>query len=322
MDSRRIPQHRVRVSSPATMYVTGHDNNSTQEQVSQTFKMPSPLESVAKGVRAKSKLISWKSFSWLWVLFTLVLFVGDGILMVFLGLDLMELGLSNPLVLLIWNFVLFVVFGVIAVISGVYFTQEELLEDGLRLPVLAGLWTIYNGVATLLFLIWSFNHPKLHSDVEFNDNPSAYASFMAVNAVCFLWFWVNIGSIVLAWVIHYNQRKYLETLNRSLQVTDHILMTYHGTTVYHLMTNSDNRSAAFGVDHPRKEEEEIHEHIQEGNPPVSSAFHSGTGSWKRTAAVMTSREEPVRGTVHASRPPRRLERKKNHVRFRGVDSED
>lgn len=284
-----------------------------------TTKMPSPLESVAKGVKVKSKLISWKSFSWLWVMFVLVLFVGNGILMVFLGLDLVNLGLSNPAVLIVWHFVLFVGFGVIAVVSGVYFTQEELLEDGLRLPVLAGLWTLYNGVASLLFLVWVVDNPKMHSTVAFSDNPSAYSSFIALNAVSFMWFWMNVVAIVLAWVIHYNQRKYLETLNRSLQITDHILMHYHGTTLYALMVQlGGGEPVVPGLDYPEPPQGELHEDVpfQEGAATTASHFSGQGASWRGTTAMMASRRDPVRGPAYASRPPRKFGRQQPQVRFR------
>ncbi len=262
-----------------------------------TVEMPSPLESVAKGVKVKSKLVSWKSFSWVWVLFSLFLLVGNGILMIFLGLDLIGVGLSNPWVLLVWHFVLFLCFGVVTIISAVIFTQEELLEDGLRLPILSGLWSLYNGVAAVMFLAWVIAHPNLSSDVQFSDDPSAYSSFVAVNGVSFLWFWIGVMAIVICWVIHYNQRKYLETLERSLQVTDVILMTYHGTSLHDLMIELGGGTP--GVDSPTEHES------------IAQSHFSGSGVWGGTSGVVSRRttREPVRGTGYSTRvPPRRMGR--------------
>ncbi len=267
---------------------------------------PMPVISVAGGVQTQSKLVSWSHFSWLWVAFSIVLLVGNGILMVFLGFDLIGAGISNPLVLVIWHFVLAMGFGIITVVSAVFFTQEELLQDRLRLPILSGLWSLYNGVGTILFLGWIIDHPSLHSDVQFNDNPSAYASFVGISGVLFLWFWVNVAAMVIAWVVHYNQRKYLEVLNRSLQVSDFVFYQYHGITIDQTVKAM---TAGGGVAATTDGTEQ---------QAVASLFPAGggNGAWSRTthiasAAVPSTRmihEDPVRGMPLGTRPPSRRKR--------------
>jgi len=273
---------------------------------------PMPVVSVAGGIHTQSKLVSWTHFSWLWVAFSLVLLVGNGILMIFLGFDLIGAGISNPLVLVIWHFILALGFGIITVISAVFFTQEELLQDRLRLPVLSGLWTLYNGVGTILFLGWIIDHPSLHSDIQFNDNPSAYASFLGISGVLFLWFWVDVVAMVIAWVVHYNQRKYLEVLNRSLQVSDFVFYHYHGITIHqavHAISGTEPTPAPPTV--------EVHTET----PPVAAGLFpsgGGNGAWNRTIHMTSAevavppprmiQEDPVRGMPLGTRPPSRRKR--------------
>jgi len=191
----------------------------------------SAVDTLARGVRVRSKLVSWSMYSWPWILFVLAFIVGNGALMVFEGLDLTGIGIASPLMLIIWHFVMFVIFGALLIWTYVRFGDETLLEDKLRLPFLCANCTLFNFVMTIVVLAWILDNQSAYAEVHFTSNSQAYVSFVAINGVAFVWFYLIVGLILMAWVVHYNQRKYLELIDLALHADDVHLNRLHNTSL-------------------------------------------------------------------------------------------
>ena len=190
---------------------------------------------LARGVRVQSKFISWSFYSWPWIVFVLAFIVGNGALMVFAGLDAVGIGLASPLLLIIWHFVLFVIFGILLIWTLVRFATENLLEDKLRLPFLVSNATLYNFVMTIAFLAWILNNTSLHAKVHFTSNSQAYVSYIVLNGITFIWFYVLVCFALISWLVHYNYRKFLELTDLALSVQDEHLIMLHGTNLQSLV---------------------------------------------------------------------------------------
>jgi len=189
------------------------------------------LVTVARGVRVRSKLVSWSTYSWSWILFVLAFIVGNGVLMILAGLDMTGIGIGSPILFSIWHFVMFVIFGALLIRTWIMFSGETLLEEKIRLPFLCFDAMVYNFAMSIAYFAWILDNESAYAEVHFSSNSQAYVSFVAMNAVTFLWFYLVLAQIRTAWHIHYNQRKALELADLLLSVEDEHLVMLHRTNL-------------------------------------------------------------------------------------------
>lgn len=192
---------------------------------------------LARGVRVRSKLVSWAGYSWPWILFVLAFVVGNGALMIFAGLNMSGIGFASPIMMTIWHFVQFVIFAALVIWTYVRFSHETLLEDKLRLPFLTTNAAIYNFAMFVAFLAWILNNTSAYAEVHFSSNSQAYVAFVAMNAATFVWFYVVVGLALMSWVVHYNYRKTLELTDLALSVDDEHLALLHNTTLQNMVAS-------------------------------------------------------------------------------------
>jgi hypothetical protein len=192
---------------------------------------------LARGIPVRSKLVSWAGYSWPWVLYVLAFVVGNGVLMILAGLDMTGIGFASPIMLGIWHFVMFVIFGALLIWTYVRFAGETLLEDKIRLPFLCTNATVYNFAMAIAYLAWMLANTSAYAEVHFSSNSQAYVSFIGLNTATFVWFYVVIGLTMMAWVVHYNQRKNLELMDLALSVEDEHLIMLHNTSLENVVAS-------------------------------------------------------------------------------------
>jgi hypothetical protein len=186
---------------------------------------------LARGVRVRSKLVSWSGYSWPWILFVLTFVAANGALMILAGLDMTGIGIASPILLGIWHFVLFVIFGALLIWTYVRFANETLLEDKIRLPLLCCLATIYNFAMSIGYLLWMLHNTSAYAEVHFSSNSQAYVSCVGLNTATFVWYFVVVSIAMMSWIVHYNQRKTLELIDMVLSTQDEHLGKLHRTTL-------------------------------------------------------------------------------------------
>jgi hypothetical protein len=191
---------------------------------------------LADKVSVQSPLVSWSYYSWSWIVFVVAFVIANGALMIIAGLDMVGVGILSPLLLIIWHFVLFLVFGLLLIWTVVGIASDTLLSDRVRLPLLSGSATLYNFSMTIAYLVWILHNTSLYAEVHYASNSQAYVSYVILNGITFVWFYIVVAVILVAWVVHYNQRKTLELVDMVLAVQDVHLRQLHGTSLNEVVT--------------------------------------------------------------------------------------